>query len=111
MIDSTRDYSKEIAAICEQHHVKYLGLHGSSLTQEDADRENLEINLLVEFLPLESKQHTACFTALEKELSDLFGRHINILDVTDITHPDLYRQLTKRKTDIYKAQDPHRPIQ
>lgn len=103
MIDSKRDYSKEIAAICKQHHVKYLGLHGSSLTQEDASDENPEINLLVEFLPLEQKQHTMCFTALEKELSDLFGRPINIIDLTDITHPDLYRQLTKRKIDIYKA--------
>ena len=104
MIDSKRDYAQEIAAVCKHHHVNYLGLHGSILSQEDAGGENPEINLLVEFLPLESKQHEACFTALEKELSDLFGRHINIVDLTDITHPDLLRQLTKRKTDLYKAQ-------
>jgi predicted nucleotidyltransferase len=103
MIDSKRDYSEEIAAICKQHHVKYLGLHGSSLSQEDVSGNDPEINLLVEFLPLESKRHTTCFFALKKELTDLFGREVNIVDLTDITHPDLYRQLTKRKTDIYKA--------
>ena len=105
MIESKRDYSQEVAGICKQNHVKYLGLHGSSLSlsQEDIVSENPEINLLVEFLPLESKEHDACFTELEKELTDLFGRQINIVDLTDIKHPDLYRQLTKRKTDIYNA--------
>lgn len=103
MIDSQRDYSKEIAAICEQHHVKYLSLHGSSLSQENAGSKDPEINLLVEFLPLEPKQRTTCFFALEKELGDLFGRHIDIVDLTDITHPDLLRQLTRHKTDIYKT--------
>ncbi|MBN2315317.1 MAG: hypothetical protein JXM79_15410 [Sedimentisphaerales bacterium] len=103
MIDSKRDYNKEIAAICEQYHVKYLGLHGSSLSlsQEDIISANPEINLLVEFLPLESKLHDACFSALEKDLVDLFDRPVNIVDLTDITHPDLYRQLTRRKTDLY----------
>jgi predicted nucleotidyltransferase len=103
MIDSKRDYSEEIAAICKQHHVKYLGLHGSILSQEDATPDDPEINLLVEFLPLEPNQHTTCFFGLEKELGNLFGRQVNIVDLTDVTHPDLLRQLTKRKTDLYKA--------
>ena len=54
-IDSKRDYSKEIAAICKQYHVKYLGLYGSTLTQEDAASDDQEINLLVEFHPSEPK--------------------------------------------------------
>ena len=102
-IDSKRDYSEDIADICKRHHVKYLGLHGASLSQEDVGGEDQEINLLVEFLPLEPNQHTTSFFALEKELTDLFGRHVNIVDLTDVTHPDLLRQLTKRKTDLYKA--------
>ena len=104
MINSKRDYSEQIADICEQHHVKYLGLHGSSLSQEDAAPEEPEINLLVEFLPLEPKQQATCFFALEKELMDLFGRPVHMVDLTDVTHPDLLRQLTKHKTDLYKAE-------
>ena len=103
MINAKRDYSQEIADICKRHQVKCLGLHGASLSQEDAGCEDQGINLLVEFLSLESNQHTASFFALEKELKDLFGRHVNIVDLTDITHPDLLRQLTKRKTDLYEA--------
>jgi predicted nucleotidyltransferase len=103
MIDSKRDYSEEIHDICKRHHVKYLGLHGSTLSQEDAAPEDQEINLLVEFLPLEPKQHTTSFIALEKELGNLLERHVNVVDLTDVTHPDLLRQLTKRKTDLYEA--------
>ena len=103
MIDSKRDYSEEIADICRRYHVKYLGLHGSNLNQENAGNEGQEINLLVEFLPLEPKQQAMCFVALEKDLRNLFGRHVNIVNLTDVTHPDLLRQLTKRKTDLYKS--------
>lgn len=103
MIQSERDYSEEIADICKQHNVKYLGLHGSSYDQENIDTEEREINFLVEFFPMELKPYAKCYFALEKELGDLFGCKVGILDIGDITLPDLLRQLTKRKTDIYKA--------
>jgi len=102
-INPKRDYSEEITDICMKHQVKYLGLHGASLSQEDAAPDEPEINLLVEFLPSEPNQHTASFFALEKELTNLFGRHVNMVDLTDVSHPDLLRQLTKRKTDLYRA--------
>ena len=103
MIDSERDYSEEIANICEQYHVKYLGLHGSGRNQENADAEEPDVGFLVRFLPLEPKQHAECYFALEKELEDLFGRHVDLCDISRITHPDILRPLTKNKTDIYKA--------
>ena len=67
MIQSERDYSKELVSICRKHNVKYLGLRGSSYDQENIDTEEPEIYFLVEFFPM---------------------------------------QLTKRKTDIYKATEP-----
>ncbi len=103
MIDSKRDYSAEITNLCKQHNVKYLGLHGSSYNQENTGTEDSEINLLVEFFPLDPKQHAMCYFALEKELEDLFGRHVDMCDLTGITLPELLRPLTKNKTDIYKA--------
>jgi len=103
MIDSNRDYSAEIADICKKHHVKYLGLHGSGQNQENSNPEDLDIDFLVEFEPLEPKQHAMCCFALEKELEDLFGRHVGLCDLTGITHPGILRPLTKNKTDIYGA--------
>jgi len=103
MIDSKRDYSEEIANLCRQYNVKYLGLHGSSYNQENIGTEDREINFLVEFFPMELKEYAKCYFALEKELQDLFGPHAGILDIGSITLPEMLRQLTKRKTDIYKA--------
>lgn len=103
MIQSERDYSEEIAEICRQHNVKYLGLHGSSYDQENIGTENREINFLVEFFPMELKEYGRCYFGLEKELGDLFGRPAGIVDIGDINLPELLRPLTKRKTDIYKA--------
>ncbi len=103
MINSERDYSKEIANICKQHNVKYLGLHGSSYDQENVGTEDREINFLVEFFPMELKPYAKCYFGLEEELGNLFGCVVGILDIGDITLPDLLRPLTKRKTDIYKA--------
>ena len=106
MIQSQRDFNKEIADICKKHNVKYLGLHGSSnLNQEDTGSEKIEINFLVEFFPLEKKQHAMNYFALLKELEGLFGRSVGMVDLTQISHPDLLRPLTRRKTDIYKAKD------
>ena len=103
MVQSKRDYSEEIANICKQYNVKYLGLHGSSYDQENMATEESEINFLVEFFPMELKEYARCYFALEKELGDLFGRVVGILDIGDIPIPGLLQRLTKRKTDIYKA--------
>ena len=103
MIDSERDYSEEIANICRQHHVIYLGLHGSGPNQENDNPEDLEIDFLVKFESLEPKQHAMCYFALEKELEKMFARNVGLCDISKITHPVLLRQLTKNKTDIYKA--------
>ena len=106
MIDSERDYSEEIANICKQHNVKYLGLHGSGLNQEDGSPEERDIGFLVEFFPMELKPYAKCYFGLEEELGNLFGCHVSIVDIGDINLPELLRQLTKRKTDIYKAPEP-----
>jgi len=103
MIQSKRDYSKEIADLCKQHNVKYLGLRGSSYDQENIGTEEPEIYLLVEFFAMEPKEHAVCYFGLEKEFENLFGREVIMCDLTGITIPGLLRQLTKRKTDIYKA--------
>lgn len=105
MIQSKRDYSKEIASLCKQHNVKYFGLHGASYDQENIGTEEPEIYFLVEFFPMEPKEYGRCYFGLEKELEELFSREVILCDITGITLPKMLQQLTKRKTDIYKAED------
>lgn len=103
MIEDGLDYSKEIVNICKQHHVKYLGLHGSGQSQESPGPEDSDIGFLVEFDPLELEQYARCYFGLEEELENLFGRPVGLVDIGKITHPEILRQLTKNKTDIYGA--------
>jgi len=103
MIQSERDYSEEIAILCKQHNVKYMGLRGSSFDQENIGTEEPEICFIVEFFPMEPKEYGRCYFGLEKELENLFSHEVILCDITGITLPELLRPLTKRKTDIYKA--------
>lgn len=105
MIQGKRDYSKEITSLCKHHKVKYLGLHGSSYDQENIGTEEPEICFLVEFFPMEPKEYGRCYFGLEKELEELFSREVILCDITGITLPKMLQPLTKRKTDIYKAED------
>ncbi|MHC4203900.1 MAG: hypothetical protein ACYSTT_04570 [Planctomycetota bacterium] len=103
MIDSRRDYSKELANLCRKYNVKHLGLRGSSYDQENIGNEEPEIYLIVKFFPMEIKEHARCYFGLEKELEDMFDRPVCLCNLTRITHPDILRYLTRRTTDIYKA--------
>ncbi len=103
MIQSERDYSEEIANICKHLNVKYLGLHGSAHSQENGNPEQRDIGFLVEFFPMELEQYAKCYFGLEEELQNLFGCNISFVDIGSINLPELLRQLTKHKTDLYKA--------
>ena len=104
MIQSGRDYSEEITNLCKQYNVKYFGLRGSSFDQENIGIEESEICFLVEFFPMEIKEYARCLFGLEKELEELFSREVILCDLTGITLPEMLQLLTKRKTDIYKAE-------
>jgi predicted nucleotidyltransferase len=40
---------------------------------------------------MDPKQHGMCYFGLEKELEDLFGRHVGLCDLTGITLPSHYK--------------------
>lgn len=103
MIQSKRDYSKEIATLCKQHNVKYLGLRGFPFDQENIGTHEPEIYFLVEFFPMEIKEYARCYFGLEKELENLFGREVILFDLGDKMPPEFLERIKRNKTDIYKS--------
>ncbi len=84
--------------------MRRLDLHSSTLTGEDIPGAQTELNLLVEFLPLNESDYLETQFALEQALKDLFGREeIGLLRTDDIKLEFMHRQLTKRRTLLYAA--------
>ncbi len=65
---------KEIAALCERHHVRRLALFGSVL--RDDFRPDSDVDVLVEFEP--GKTPGFEFITLQDELSDLLRRRVDL---------------------------------
>ena len=64
-----------VADFCERHHVRRLSLFGSILT--DRFRPDSDVDVLVEFEPGRTPSLIG-MAALELELSELFGRKVDL---------------------------------
>ena len=105
MVGPRQDNCEALKEICERHHVKRLDLHSSTLTGEDMPEGQGDLNLLVEFMPLGQKEYAKTYFALEEALEKFFGRKIGLVRTDDIKLEILYRQLTRRRTMLYCAED------
>lgn len=65
---------EKIAGFCRKHHIRKLGLFGSVL-RDDFGRES-DVDVLVEFEP--GYVPGLAFFAMEKELSELLGRRVDL---------------------------------
>lgn len=65
---------KKIREFCQKHHIRKLALFGSVL--RDDFRADSDVDVLVEFEP----GHTPglAFFAMEKELSEILGRKVDL---------------------------------
>ena len=65
---------KELPAFCRRHHIRRLALFGSVL--RDDFGPDSDVDVLVEFEP----GHTPglAFFAIQRELSELFGRNVDL---------------------------------
>lgn len=99
MVETVRDVSLEqLAALCRRHHIRRLALFGSAL--RDDFHESSDLDILVEFEP----GHTPglAFFEIEQELSDLFGRNVD-LNTTGFLSPYFRDEVLDEASDLYVA--------
>lgn len=65
---------REIAAFCRRHHIRHLAFFGS-VTRDDFGPES-DVDVLVEFE--EGKTPGLAFIAMERELSAILGRKVDL---------------------------------
>ena len=73
--------TEEIAETCRRHHIRRLALFGSILTDEF--RPDSDVDMLVEFEP--GKTPGLEFFGIQRELSALFGRQVDLNTAQDLS--------------------------
>jgi predicted nucleotidyltransferase len=101
MVDPLHSKSEAIAAACARHSVARLEAFGSAL-REDFVPGSSDIDLLVEFEPLESYALVDAYFGLLDELRELLGE-VDLVMVGALKNPYMKRAIEREKQLLYAA--------
>jgi predicted nucleotidyltransferase len=93
------DHIDEISDICSSHSVKHLFAFGSVLT----DRFSIgsDIDLLVEFLPIQPSEYADNYYDLKFSLEGLLKRKVDLLEEKALKNPYFLQAVEKQKALVY----------
>ena len=91
-----------ITAACSQHHVSRLYLFGS-LLRPDYRPGQSDIDLLVEFQPLEPTELVDAYFGLEEQLADSLGTAVDLVMATARRNPIVQADIDATKRLLYAA--------
>ena len=74
---------EEIAAFCRKWGIKRLSFFGS-IVRDDFDPERSDVDVLVE-LRADTKARGLAFFGAQNELSEIFGRKVDLLEPVEIS--------------------------
>ncbi|HEY0245198.1 MAG TPA: nucleotidyltransferase domain-containing protein [Mucilaginibacter sp.] len=93
------DYIQDIKKLCIQHKVKHLYAFGSVLT----DRFNVksDIDLIVDFEPVEIDQYADNYYSLKFLLESIFNRPVDLLEEKAVKNPYFKQVVNAQRQLIY----------
>lgn len=91
-----------INTACSQHHVARLYLFGSLLRPDYRPGES-DIDLLVEFQPLQPTELVDAYFGLEEQLTDSLGTVVDLVMATARRNPIVRADIEASKRLIYEA--------
>ena|SRR3954454_15926386 len=94
-----KQHTKEIEALCRQHRVKRLYAFGSVLTDRFADAS--DIDLIVDFNPMNTEQYADNYFNLKFALEDTLHRPIDLLEESAIKNPYFKKAIENQRQLIY----------
>jgi predicted nucleotidyltransferase len=97
LIDVNKD---KLIELCNKHKVKELYLFGSILT--DKFSETSDIDLLIQFHPIELLDYFDNYIQLKEELEQLFQRPVDLVENQAIRNPIFRRVVEREKQLIYE---------
>ena len=98
----TKPQLEVITAACSQHHVSRLYLFGS-LLRPDYRPGQSDIDLLVEFQPLEPTELVDAYFGLEEQLTGSLGTPVDLVMATARRNPIVQADIDANKQLLYAA--------
>lgn len=101
MVGPLEDRREELTQLCRDFRVKRLDAFGSAAESNRFDPDRSDIDLLVEFEPMDPVRHAKAYFGLLAALQDLFDRGIDLLEFRAVTNPYLLESIEKQRRRIY----------
>jgi predicted nucleotidyltransferase len=98
-MSAIEQYTKDIKRLCAQHKVKRLYAFGSILT--DRFGTDSDVDLIVDFEPLDVRQYADNYFNLKFALEDTLRRSIDLLEEKTIRNPYFRHAIEHQRQLIY----------
>ena len=93
---------KSIADLCARRGVARLEAFGSAL-REDFDPDSSDLDLLVEFQPMEPYARVEAYFGLLDDLRGMFGREIDLVMVGAVRNRYVAQSIQRTKQPLYAS--------
>lgn len=102
MISLIEQHREQIGVICRKHHVVQLAAFGS-VVRDDFDPGRSDVDLLVEFAPMEPDEYAEAYFGLLFDLEKLLARPIELITARSIRNPFFREELEQTGQTLYAA--------
>jgi len=102
VVHQLEDEREAIAALGERHAVARMYVFGSALRDDFRPGES-DIDLLVEFAPLEPYEKAKAYFALLDGLKELLGTNVDLVSAGAIRNRYIAREVDRTKQMLYAA--------
>ena len=102
MIDLVQDKCEAIAELCARHGVARLDVFGSVLRDDYRPGES-DLDLLVEFAPMDGYAKAVAYFDLLDELHDLLGVEVDLVMTGAVKNRFIAREIERTRQLVYAA--------
>ena len=102
MIGILESKRKQISEACSRHGVARLHVFGSALNTDFRSDES-DLDLLVEFVPMEPYERVDAYFGMLEELRALLRMKVDLVMVGAVKNPYIAREIERTKEVLYAA--------
>jgi predicted nucleotidyltransferase len=93
----------ELSRLCATYRARRLDVFGSAARDEDFDPDRSDLDFLVEFESMPPDEHADSYFGLLFALEDLFGRPIDLVEMTAVRNPYVRAEIERTRELLYAA--------